>query len=407
MTKKKKSKVVKMLSPESYVRQKARTLPIHECWVNKEWKEDGLATLTIARKHTNGNFTLGIYLVDLKCLGIKDAHYFFNIYLHEYQEILDQHKLKFEIEKIDYTLAHNIIYAGIEYAEDYGFKPHKDFEVAKYIVEEDTEGIELLEITCGGSDGQPLYIRGPLDTDMRSDQIIAQLEKTAGTCNYHFIDGALYDEEEGDDWDEDEIEEMVLQETNEDEIKNSQTFQFKIQLDGISNPPVWRTVTVPSYYTFLHFHYVIQAAFGWMDSHLFQFSEKGYGPGTIITQIYEDFEADLDDQVEAESIKLSEVFKTQKQKLIYLYDFGDSWKHNISLEKILSEPSLTPGCLAGKGKCPPEDCGGCWGYMEMKETMKNKSHPEYEEFMEWLGLAENETWDPHHFDLAEINKTLK
>jgi hypothetical protein len=186
MAKKNKAKVIQMLSPENYIRQKARTLPIFECLVNNDWEESGLANITVARQHTNGNLTLGIYLVDLKCLGIKDAFYRFNISESDYREILGKMEENMELESVSYTLAHNIVFAGIEFAEEYGLKPHKDFGVAKYILEEDSDDIELIEIECG-QNGKPLYVQGPLDNDVRARQIIAHLEKHAGPGNYQYI----------------------------------------------------------------------------------------------------------------------------------------------------------------------------------------------------------------------------
>ncbi len=176
-----------MLSPENYIRQKARTLPIHECWINSDWDEGRMAYIIIARKHTNGNFTVGTYLVDLNCLGVKDAYHYFNISDVEYNEIISRTKSNQEIKLVSYPLVHNIIYAGIEFAEKYGFKPHKDYtSVTKYILEEDTEEIEFIDIECG-ENGKPSYIRGPFDNDARTGQIIRQLEKTAGKGNFDFI----------------------------------------------------------------------------------------------------------------------------------------------------------------------------------------------------------------------------
>jgi len=128
-----KGKVVQMLSPENYIRQRARTLPVSECKVNENWKESGLAYVVVARKHTNNNTTLGMFLVDLRCLGVKDASYRFNITEYEYLEFLDLLGGKMSMILIPYALAHNIVLAGIEFAEEFGFKPHKDYtSVALY-----------------------------------------------------------------------------------------------------------------------------------------------------------------------------------------------------------------------------------------------------------------------------------
>ncbi len=211
MAKKKKGKVIQMLSPENYIRQKARALPIYECVVNKDWEESGLADIIVARKHTNGNLTVGLFLADLKCLGIKNAHYRFNISQTEYCDLLFNAGETGEMIPIPYPLAHNIVFAGIEFADDYGFVPHQSFSVAQYILEEDTDDIELIEIGCGGEDGKPLYVRGPHEDNVRANQIIAQLEKNAGPGNYNFInelgvdnfDGGGFGDDEGE-WGEDE-----------------------------------------------------------------------------------------------------------------------------------------------------------------------------------------------------------
>jgi hypothetical protein len=420
MAKKKQGKAVQMLSPDKYIRQKARTLPVYECKVNNNWAEAGLANLSIARKHTNGNLTMGFYMVDLKCLGVKDAHYHFNISEHQYREIIERFESHMQVETISYELAHNIVYAALEYAEDLGFAPHRDFtSVARYILEEDTDDIELIDIDCG-AEGKPLYVRDEEDTDKQAKAIIAQLEKTAGPGNYDFIDivqdeeanfiddDELYGSEnhwEDEPYVEDELYDSINPDFDEKTVKNSQTFQFKIAIKGISKPPVWRRVNVPSYFSFMHFHYVIQSAFGWDSYHLYQFSEKGFASNTVITEINDEFES-VFDQLEAETIPISRIFKKEGDKYIYIYDFGDSWEHLITLEKIIPEISMSPELIAGKGACPPEDCGGVWGYENMKVSLNDKDDPEYDDLREWLGLEDDENWDPGAFDLNDAQLNL-
>lgn len=180
------------------------------------------------------------------------------------------------------------------------------------------------------------------------------------------------------------------------------TYQFKIQLKDISKPPVWRKVSVPAQFTFLKFHEVIQAAFGWEDYHLFQFSPKGFASRSSIGVPDPDGWSEEDTQ-DSRKIKLSDVFKKEGEKLIYIYDFGDSWEHQLLLERILPDKTLKATCLDGKGNCPPEDCGGVGGYEELKEIMAHPSYPEHESMKEWLGLEEEESWDPAAFDL-EVTK---
>lgn len=206
MAKKNTGKVIQMLSPENYIRKKARALPIYECVINENWDESKLARLSIARKHTNGNITACFYLVDLMCLGVKDTDYMFNEPLSVYSEHMQMTSEKMATVEVEYALAHNIIFSGLEFAEDYGFKPHKDFtSVTQFMLEEDTDDIELIEIDCGIG-GKPTYSRGPFDDDALVKRIIAQLEKSAGEGNYSIVDEFEVDDYD-DDYDEDDDEE--------------------------------------------------------------------------------------------------------------------------------------------------------------------------------------------------------
>jgi hypothetical protein len=184
-------------------------------------------------------------------------------------------------------------------------------------------------------------------------------------------------------------------------------YQFKIQIKEITNPPVWRRILIPAKYSFADFHIAIQVAFGWENAHLYQFSQKGYSSNLIIREPYEDdvfyTSADIYD---SEKTKLSDIFHSEKQKFTYIYDFGDNWHHNITLEKITDEKLLFPRILAGKGACPPEDCGGTWSYMNLKEILNDPKNPEYEEYSEWLGLSKGEKWDAQIFVVDIHNKIL-
>ena len=185
------------------------------------------------------------------------------------------------------------------------------------------------------------------------------------------------------------------------------TYQFKVQIKNITNPPVWRRLTIPSHFIFYDFHLAIQVAFGWFNNHLFQFSPKGYGSSPCIRELYEDsLDFEFEEALDAEKVKLSEIFYAEKQKFTYIYDFGDDWKHTIILENIIPEITMYPKLLAGKGKCPLEDCGGTRSYENIKEVLSDKKDPEYDEMAEWCGLEENEKWNPFDFNLSETQKLL-
>ncbi|MDO9154508.1 MAG: hypothetical protein Q7U47_12545 [Paludibacter sp.] len=188
MSKSNKNKPIQLLSPENYIRQKARNLPIYECKVNIGWERDKMAQVLVARSHANGNISLCFYLVDLGCLGVKDTFFQFNIKSVEYSELLERFDDEMSMKVISYELAHNIVYGGVQFAEEFGFKPHKDFtSVTRFMLEEDADDIELIEIKLGGKDGNPWYVNSGHESETRAKQILSQLEKTAGKGNYNYI----------------------------------------------------------------------------------------------------------------------------------------------------------------------------------------------------------------------------
>lgn len=188
-------------------------------------------------------------------------------------------------------------------------------------------------------------------------------------------------------------------------------YQFKISLEGIK-PTIWRRIQVLEGYTFWDFHVAIQDAMGWLDYHLHQFEILNPATGRKdITGIPDDdgWEGGII-TLPGWKIPISSYFSTSNKKATYEYDFGDSWGHKITLEKILSIESGVkyPNCLAGERSCPPEDCGGVWGYEELLEIMKDPSHEDYEERMEWVGdYFEPEEFNPDLIKFDDPKKRLK
>jgi hypothetical protein len=174
-------------------------------------------------------------------------------------------------------------------------------------------------------------------------------------------------------------------------------YQVKITLKNFT-PKIWRRLLVSSGILLPDFHKVIQTAMGWTNSHMHHFIKGREFFGIP----YEDDDFPM---VNYTKLRLENLLIYDKDKIIYEYDFGDSWEHEIVLEKILP-PDLKfkhPVCLAGKMNCPPEDCGGVWGYEELLEIIKNPDHEEYEEMIEWLG----DNFDPEEFDIDKVNIMLK
>lgn len=182
--------------------------------------------------------------------------------------------------------------------------------------------------------------------------------------------------------------------------RNDVVYQLKVTLKG-SKPPIWRRLQVPGNISLHKLHLILQVAMGWANAHLYQFRVGGTEFGEP------DPEGDFYGLKMKNSRKteLSKVAPREKTRFIYEYDFGDSWEHEILIERILpTEPGIRyPVCLAGRRACPPEDCGGIWGYADLLEIIGDPGHEEHEEMMEWLG-----GWfDPKAFDMDEVNGILK
>ena len=164
------------------------------------------------------------------------------------------------------------------------------------------------------------------------------------------------------------------------------TYQFKVKLRGATKPPVWRRVLVPADFTFSGLHAVIQEAFGWWNEHLYCFGDTPYRRQLTIAEPNED---DWDEpDYNAREFTVGEFFGegTGAQNLCYVYDFGDDWIHDITLEQVIDRESSHATCTAGKGACPEEDCGGVWGYEAMKE---------------------NGEFDPHDFHLDDVREGVE
>ncbi len=188
------------------------------------------------------------------------------------------------------------------------------------------------------------------------------------------------------------------------------TYQFYISLNGVK-PKVWRRVLVPDYMTFDEFHMVLQVAMGWEDIHLYQFATsqvvgKEY-IGILEEEELEDFVHRRKPKLNALKLNLRDYPLEVGQLFEYRYDFGDDWRHTVKLEKVIENHLLYPRCLAGKGICPPEDCGGTQGYVHLLESMADPLHGQHQEFRKWLGLKKGERFEElYGFDLKAANAIM-
>lgn len=178
--------------------------------------------------------------------------------------------------------------------------------------------------------------------------------------------------------------------------------QFKISLID-SDPLVWRRLQIAETCSFYDLHVAIQDVMGWEDCHLHQFiiytgARKKSEVRTFIG-IPDDDSADTLAGWETKVVDY--LISDEKRKIIYEYDFGDSWEHLVEFEGFFDknlEVKKYPICVDGKMACPPEDSGGIGGYYGMLEAFTNKKHPDHEEILDWLG----DEFDPNKFDKTKI-----
>jgi len=180
--------------------------------------------------------------------------------------------------------------------------------------------------------------------------------------------------------------------------KSNQLYQLKITLKDIK-PAIWRRFEVRSDVMLARLHEYIQVIMGWDNCHMHQFiiGNVYYG------QPHPDYD-DMGEQMEDEKkYKLCDLVGV-KGKLMYEYDFGDGWMHEIKVEKMIEAQAGVkyPVCTAGARSCPPDDCGGPWGYENMLKILNDPDHDDYEDISDWIG----DDFDPEEFDIDEINKTL-
>jgi hypothetical protein len=169
---------------------------------------------------------------------------------------------------------------------------------------------------------------------------------------------------------------------------------LKVTLRG-TKPPVWRRLLVPGAMTLGDLHHAVQAAMGWHDSHLhaFDIDSRQYGDRSSV-----------DDVADENRLTLNGLTKSGIARFDYTYDFGDDWEHIVAIEK--TQPALEgksyPTCVAGARNCPPEDCGGCWGYQQLLEVLADPTHPEHAEQIESI----DEDFDPNEFSIENANAML-
>lgn len=182
--------------------------------------------------------------------------------------------------------------------------------------------------------------------------------------------------------------------------------QLKVTLRGV-RPPIWRRILVSGHHTLDEFHEILQEVIGWTNTHLHQFEIAGR---YFVPMSMEDEELDIEGDDES-AITLAEAVRLGGKSFSYAYDFGDGWEHTVQVEKVLpseAEPPV-PVCFAGARRCPPEDCGGPYGYKELLEALRDPNNPQHTEMREWIAdlFGSEARFHPEAFSVEAVNESLQ
>lgn len=190
--KQKKQQGQQFLSPEQYIKQKARSLEIGACYVSDDIEEMGEGHVIVSRKHTGGRVSIAFYLIDIWCVGVKDSFYRLRLEDDEFKEMIDTYRLG--LRECCYDEAHNWIFGAIAFAEEAGIEPDKSFKVTRYMLEEDDDNIPLIEYEYGKNGKHTLVTH----TRLEASRYLPLLEKNLGKDNFDYILNA-----DDEDWDDD------------------------------------------------------------------------------------------------------------------------------------------------------------------------------------------------------------
>lgn len=171
-------------------------------------------------------------------------------------------------------------------------------------------------------------------------------------------------------------------------------YELRVQLKGI-DPPVWRMLQVPHRATLDRLHQVLQVAMGWTNSHLYLFHIGG--------KVYGEASPEWESEVQDSTSTTLEIVSGGNGSFLYEYDLGDSWMHEITLQRTVeAEGEERPRCTGGARACPPEDCGGPPGYGYFLQAISDRSHEEHDAMLEWAGGD----FDPEDFDAEAVDLAL-
>lgn len=171
-------------------------------------------------------------------------------------------------------------------------------------------------------------------------------------------------------------------------------YQLLVEMKGIE-PRIWRRLVMADTTPLPLLHRILQTAFSWKDYHLHEFRV-----GTVCFGVPDDEYPPP--HIDESSVRLYQLAHQPGDHFVYLYDFGDSWEHDVVLEDMRGAPGpVTPVCLDGRRAAPPEDCGGVHGYQQLVEALRDARHPDHVDMKRWAGR-----YDPDALNLELINRRL-
>lgn len=179
-----KSKTGGTLTPEKYLKTRARTLEIKECYITDNWKSAGIATIIVSRQHKDGNVTHGLFQVDLLAQGIINTFFEFNLVGDKYPQVIEYYKKEQNLVTCSYDLVHQIIYGGYDFAAKSKLKSHKDFALTQFILNPKSYIVKEEVDIDFGEDGKPLVI---ITLEDDKNKLISTLEKNIGADNFNAI----------------------------------------------------------------------------------------------------------------------------------------------------------------------------------------------------------------------------
>lgn len=202
MAKKKKNKQQsgqQSLSPGRFIRERIRNVKIGKCYMSEDFDDgEGLGYVIVTREHTGGRISVGVFLIDTWCIGVKGSFYRLRVDENNVDELLGYVRMAGDVKQVSYNEAHNMVWGAVAFGEEAGIEPDKDFALTQYFLEEDTDDIPLIEYDYGHEGKHYLVAKSNLELTT----YLPILKKNLNEGLYDFVVKADDDLDDEDDWDD-------------------------------------------------------------------------------------------------------------------------------------------------------------------------------------------------------------